>query len=109
MWNYVGIVRTEKRLLLAQKRIEAIADEIEKHYKEFFVTSTMVELRNIVLVSLMIIRNCLKRQESRGLHYLVEYPQKSDLFKRWLVFQRKRGEGKLWEMEDCSWSDKDKL
>lgn len=107
MWNYVGIVRTEKRLLLAQKRIEEIADEIEQHYREFFVTANMVELRNIVLVSLMIIRNALERKESRGLHYIVEHPQKSEMFKKWLVFQRKRGGGKLWEMEGCGLADRE--
>jgi len=110
MWNYVGIVRTEKRLRLAQKMIEAIAEEIEQHYREFFVTSNMVELRNIVLVSLMIIRNSLERRESRGLHYVLEYPNKKDQFKKWIIFKRKRNKKKLklWQMEECSWEDRNR-
>jgi len=103
MWNYVGIVRTKKRLLLAQKRIEVIADEIEHHYKEFFVTPGMVELRNIVIVSLMIIRNSLQRQESRGLHYLLEHPESDSSEQKWYIFKRQKCLEKLWQMEDCGW------
>ena len=103
MWNYVGIVRTERRLRLAQRRIELIAEEIEQHYREFFVTPNMVELRNIVLVSLMIIRNCLERKESRGLHYILDYPGPDDNFSRWLVFRRKKAKNKLWSMQPCTW------
>ncbi len=106
MWNYVGIVRTEKRLLLAKRRLEDIADEIEQHYKEFFVTPNMVELRNIVLVSLMIVRNCLKRKESRGLHYVIDYPKKDPLYKKWLIFKRKKTKETVWGMRSCDWSER---
>ncbi len=103
MWNYVGIVRTERRLQLAQRTIEGIAEEIEQHYREFFVTPNMIELRNIVLVSLMIIRNCLKRKESRGLHYMLDYPGQDEQFTRWLIFRRKKTKKKLWSVQPCAW------
>lgn len=78
MWNYVGIVRKTSRLKLAQKRIQEIRKEIEEHYKNYFVTTNMIELRNISLVAELIIRASLARKESRGLHYVVEYPGKND-------------------------------
>lgn len=108
MWNYVGIVRTERRLQLAQRRIEGIAEEIEQHYREFFVTPNMVELRNIVLVSLMIIRNCLERKESRGLHYILDYPKVDEYFSKWLIFRRKKTKNKLWSMRTCTWEDQNR-
>ncbi len=78
MWNYVGIVRKKSRLELAQKRIREIREEIENHYRNYFVTPNMIELRNISLLADLIIRCSLQRKESRGLHYIVDYPEKID-------------------------------
>lgn len=75
MWNYVGIVRSMKRLRLAKKYVRAILREIEQHYRDYYVTADMIELRNIALVSLLIIQSALHRKESRGLHYLIDYPR----------------------------------
>jgi len=65
-----------KRLLLAQKRIAEIQQEIEQHYQDYRVTPNMIELRNIALVASLIIMASLKRKESRGLHYIIDYPEK---------------------------------
>jgi L-aspartate oxidase len=101
MWNYVGIVRTTKRLELAKKRLEDIAIEIEQHYKDYYVTANMVELRNIVWVALMIIHAALKRKESRGLHYIVDYPHQDEKFRNWEIFCRKEKAVVPWEIESC--------
>jgi L-aspartate oxidase len=100
MWNYVGIVRTVKRLKLAKRHMEGIFQEIEQHYKDYFVTPDMIELRNIALVSLLIIQSALTRKESRGLHYLVDYPEPVATFAHDTRFKRKKG-GRLGEIELC--------
>jgi len=100
MWNYVGIVRTVKRLKLAKRHMEGIFQEIEQHYKDYFVTPDMIELRNIALVSLLIIQSALTRKESRGLHYLVDYPEPVAAFAHDTRFKRKKG-GRLGEIELC--------
>ena len=89
MWNYVGIVRTTQRLEIAQKRLVYIAAEIEKHYKKYYVSANMVELRNIAHVALMIVESALARKESRGLHYSVDFTATSDESRTWSVLQRK--------------------
>lgn len=74
MWNYVGIVRTTKRLQRALHRIEMLKREITEYYQDYHVSKNLIELRNLVLVSEMIVRCAMQRKESRGLHYTLDYP-----------------------------------
>lgn len=88
MWNYVGIVRTHRRLDRARRRIALLKDEIRDAYWDFRITRPLVELRNLLNVSDMIVKCALRRRESRGLHYVRDFPETDDRFVEDTVIQR---------------------
>ena len=88
MWNYVGIVRSHRRLKRAQRRLALVNEEILTYYWDFKITSDLIELRNLVDVAEMIVKCALKRRESRGLHFTINFPESDSRFLNDTVIQK---------------------
>ena len=96
MWDYVGIVRSNKRLERARRRIGNLRAEIQQYYYDYVVNSDLLELRNIAAVGELVVRSAITRRESRGLHYTLDYPQKDDTRPPAGTVIRDEPGGKLW-------------
>ena len=78
MWDYVGIVRRKKRLDLIQTRLSWMLTEIKEHFYDYLLTPDLIELRNLAVIADLIVQSASLRRESRGLHYILDYPEKND-------------------------------
>ena len=82
MWNYVGIVRSDKRLGIALEKIDLIEKEVNEHYYKHRISVKILELRNIIHVSKLIIKSAMMRKESRGLHYSIDYKKINEKYQK---------------------------
>jgi L-aspartate oxidase len=89
MWNYVGIVRTSRRLRRARKRLDLIEAEIDTYYWDYQLTGNLIELRNIVNVAGLVVDCAMRRRESRGLHTTLDYPEPNPRFLRDTIVLRR--------------------
>lgn len=85
MWNFVGIVRSNKRLNAAQMRLAQIQNEVDEYYHLYLISSDLIELRNLVTVAKIIVASAISRTESRGLHYNEDYPKSSKIIKNTVI------------------------
>ncbi len=89
MWNYMGIVRSNRRMKEALKRIEIIENEVSHYYWNYLINNSLIEMRNLVETAKIIITSALARKESRGLHYNQDYPRKSKRYKKDTIIKRR--------------------
>ena len=88
MWDYVGIVRSQKRLRRAAARLRNLEREIQEFYWDFKVNTDLLELRNLATVAALIVDSALLRQESRGLHYTLDFPEAAERYRRDTILRR---------------------
>lgn len=91
MWDYVGIVRTDRRLARARARIRNLRQEIKEYYGDYLVTADLLELRNIADVAELIVRSAQQRRESRGLHYMADHPEQDSIAANTVIHDRPGG------------------
>lgn len=95
MWNYVGIVRSDKRLKIALEKIDLIEKEVNEHYYKHKINIDLLELRNIIHVSKLIIKSAMLRKESRGLHYSIDYQNISKKYEKNTYIKGRKNEYNL--------------
>ena len=91
MWNYVGIVRSDRRLERGSQRINFIQEEVNQYYWDFLLTGDTIELRNIATVADLIIKCAIHRKETRGLHYILDHPEPLEEWKTDTVIKKGAG------------------